>query len=357
MAIRKTTTATTTKPASKKAPATKPASRTPRAPRSTWHADVAPLISNEGVAGKYIHRIIAGHNDFDVYENAMNAGMNVLLEGPTGAGKTMSVQAFAESKGMPFYAIPSHGGAEASQLFGMVRPVGNRFTWVDGPVTRLVRHGGVLLINEMNFFPAKVQAAMFSLLDARRTIQLLDNGGEVIKAHPKLFIIGDMNPGYEGTRELNQAFRNRFALKVQWDYDSAVEAVLVKSGSLLLFAKQVRDQIAAGEVDTPVGTNMLVDFERIASVMGVEFAAANMVNAFTPYEREAVRRVLEMHTTLITAELDPSYVAPSPEVAAEQSDEWGDWEIQTECDVCNAALNDQGECSADSSHVQEGEVL
>lgn len=256
----------------------------------------------------YIGReIVPGKSEFDVFDYAFAERHNVLIEGPTGPGKTSAVMAYAAKEQKAFYAVASNIGIEPSQLFGKHIPSpGGGFKWVDGPVTDLVRNGGVLLLNEVNFIPERVATVLFGLLDKRRSITLLDHEAEVIEAHPDLLIVADMNPDYEGTRPLNKAFRNRFAIQLFWDYDDKVEAALVKSDSLRDMAQQFRKAAAAGDFETPCATNMLMEFESICKAMGFEFAKSNFVNHFGSDERQAAGVVVETNRVNIEADMFPT---------------------------------------------------
>ncbi len=76
------------------------------------------LIPSSSVADRYIGRRIEGFREFDVYEAAMASGHNVMLTGPTGSGKTMSVRAFAAHRGLPFYTINVNGAMDMTTIFG-----------------------------------------------------------------------------------------------------------------------------------------------------------------------------------------------------------------------------------------------
>lgn len=269
------------------------------------HFDAA--IPGKEFLKSYISRKVSGKNsEFDIFQYARTAKKNVLIEGPTGPGKTSAVMAFAAKYERPFYAVPSNIGIEPSQLFGKFIPDGEGgFKWVDGPVTKIVRGGGVLLINEVNFIPERVATVLFGLLDKRRQISLLDHEAETIDAHEDLLIVADMNPEYEGTRPLNKAFRNRFGIQLWWDYDPAVEKKLVKSESLRNFAVSVRDEAAKGTYETPISTNMLMEFEDIALGVDMDFAKMNFINHFTPDERGAIKVLLDTWSDNIAADLIP----------------------------------------------------
>lgn len=305
-------------------------------------ASIPPIA----VADKYEGRSFGGKSDFELFDLAMENEWCVLLEGDTGTGKTMAARAYAASRRMHFYSTPSNVGIDPSQMLGkfIPDPTGNALgVWQDGPVTDLVRHGGVLLINEINFLPARVATALFSLLDGRREISLLDHKGEVIKAHPDLLIIADMNPDYLGTTTLNAALRNRFEIQLQWDYDPNVEKKLIQQPTIRTFAANMRKMFRDGQITTPTSTNMLQEFERIASVVGVDFAMQNLVNHYSPDDRRAVQEALRAMKGNLEAEYLPK---PTPkqnggEEGQGRTDSSG-WDFGEDIAAMTAWINDDG---------------
>lgn len=283
----------------------------------------AAYIPTPDLAKKYRHRKIGGVQDFSLLDYAMATKQNVLLMGDTGAGKTMVGAAYASEKAIPYYSLPCDVSIDPSALFGKMSPTdrAGEFEWVDGPVTQLVRSGGVLNISEINFMPPKIAASLYPLLDGRRYVPLLGHKGEVVHAHPNLLVIADMNPNYRGTVELNAAFKNRFPLKVVWNYDDGVEKSLVAGKTLRDCAKQLRD---GGEVRTPISTNLLMEFERMVQEdsLTYEFAVMNFLNAFAGSEREAVKNVMELRRTEIERDYRPASVPSDDEDIVIDEDEF-----------------------------------
>jgi len=255
---------------------------------------------------EYINRYFEdGKSDFEIYDYADENDINVLIEGGAGSGKTMSVIAYASARNKRYFNVSSNAGIDPSQLFGrwIPRADGNGYAWQDGAVTLLVRHGGVLLLNEVNFMPERIMTVLYSLLDDRREIQLLDNGGEVIKAHKDLLIVADMNAGYRGTHELSQANNDRWKIKLEFPYDKNIENKLIKSKSLLNLAKQLRDQYDREEISTPISTRGLVAFMKNAQGLGLNFAITSYVNGFDKDERGAIRMAIETYKHNIAVDL------------------------------------------------------
>jgi len=248
------------------------------------------------LAKRYVHRDIWSVPDFEVFDHARSKNINVLIYGPTGPGKTTSVEAWAAERGLRMATVSGNASMEPSQMTGKFVSDGKgSFAWIDGPVTDVVRNGGVLLLDEVNFISPKIYTVLYGLLDGRREITLLDHHGETIKAHPDLTIFATMNPDYIGTTPLNFAFRNRFDIQIPWDYDDKVEAKLVSSKALLVVAKQLRVEANKGQYETPISTNMLQEFVNFVDTLGYEFAVENFIAHFSPDEAASVRLVFQTH--------------------------------------------------------------
>ena len=256
-------------------------------------------------AKQYVNRKFNGKTEWDIYDEALKDGDNILIEGGAGSGKTISVQSYASARGMRYFNVSNSNGIDPSQLFGRWIPKadGQGYRWQDGAVTLLVRYGGVLLLNEVNFLPERVSTVLYSLLDYRREIQLLENGGEVIKAHPDLLIIADMNAGYRGTHELSQAWNDRYTIKLEFPYDKAIELKVVGNRALLSLADKLREQYDKEEITTPISTRSLVAFIKNAKRFGLDFSITSFVNGFNKEERGGVRLACETFKENIAEEM------------------------------------------------------
>lgn len=260
----------------------------------TYTSMVPPMA----VAKEYQHRVLAGGvPDFDLLDYAHKNRRNVLLAGPTGPGKTMVARAWAATNRRAFVRVQGNGALDPVPLFGreVVRETSDgsfATEWVDGMLTFVVRNGGVLCLDEINFIPPKIATVLFSLLDAERTIRLMDNHGEVVQAHPDLLIVATMNPNYAGTTDLNAALKNRFPIQVAWGYDAAVEKKLGIKPVIAALAKSIRQKEAEDAIQTPTPTNALVDFQTFARELGLEYAISNFLARYEDDERAAVEMLI-----------------------------------------------------------------
>ena len=110
-----------------------------------------------------------------------------------------------------------------------------------------------------------------------------------------------MNPNYRGTQLLNEAWKDRFEIKLNYTYDNAIEKQIVKSSALLELANGMRSTARLDEsgsnsstiFETPVSTRILKTFEKLAKGLNYDFACDVFVNNFNDDERSAVRMLIE----------------------------------------------------------------
>jgi MoxR-like ATPase len=270
-------------------------------------ARVEALIPDPRIAAGYVHRDVAGINDFELFDVAVEEAENVMLAGPTGSSKTTVGRAYAAARGLPFALVECNAAMDPGVVLGRTL-IGESGVpeWVDGDFTLVVRYGGVLLIDEINMAHPRITAAFHQLLAVTRRISIPEAGETIVagrggtgEAQPVL-IVSALNPRYQGSVRLNEALSNRFAIQLDWDYDRQVEEALVTSVRLLDMADQVR---SLAEIRTPLSTNALMEFERHHDRLGQALAHKLLVNRFAPEERAPISRALEANGAAIAMEL------------------------------------------------------
>jgi len=292
------------------ATATKTAGRRKPAEKTTVHP-LNHLVPGKWFADDYISRTIESVADLDVMAYAAQTRENVLLFGPTGPGKTSCVYAYAHVHGLPLVNVPCNGAIDPSTLFG--RPnleADGTVTYVESNIVTAIRHGGVIYLDEINFAPPRIMAVLHGALDKRREVTIPELGNLSIKLHPKCQIIATYNPGYEGTKPLNKAFHNRFGIKLEFGYSREIEEQLIVAiPALLDIADKLRTACTAGDLETPVSTNLLREFEDHACDLGVPFAVCVFLNAFHDHERSSVRNTIEHYLDEINEQVAASTAA------------------------------------------------
>ncbi|QDV35194.1 AAA family ATPase [Tautonia plasticadhaerens] len=143
---------------------------------------------------------------------ALLAGGHVLIEGVPGLAKTRAVRALARALDLPFRRIQFTPDLLPADLTGtqVYHPQTGRFDVKHGPIV-----AGVLLADEINRAPAKVQSA---LLEAMQEGQVTI-GDETIRLPDPFFVLATQNPiEQEGTYPLPEAQLDRFLMKLLVGY-------------------------------------------------------------------------------------------------------------------------------------------
>jgi len=143
---------------------------------------------------------------------ALLAGGHVLLEGVPGLAKTLTVKTLARVLGGTFRRIQFTPDLVPADLVGtrIWRPDTGRFDVELGPV-----FGNLLLADEVNRAPAKVQSALLEVMQE----QQVTLGGNTYATPQPFLVLATQNPiESEGTYPLPEAQVDRFLLKVLVDY-------------------------------------------------------------------------------------------------------------------------------------------
>ncbi len=155
---------------------------------------------------------------------------HVLVEGVPGLAKTTVVKTLAEAMSLKFRRIQFTPDLLPADLIGtqIFSPKDSTFSVKYGPV-----FGNIILADEINRAPAKVQSALLEAMQERQVTI-----GEETFALPSPFLVmATQNPiEQEGTYPLPEAQVDRFMLKVKVDYPNKDEEILImkrmSSGSI-----------------------------------------------------------------------------------------------------------------------------
>jgi MoxR-like ATPase len=165
-----------------------------------------------------------------VISAAIRIRQNIMLEGHTGVGKTTLLYEMAHDAGKKLIRVNLNGQTGKEDFVGqhLVRATehGPETYFVYGVLAEAMRTGEWLVCDEINAALPEILFVLQSALDDDRAIKLVENGGEVITAHPDFRFFATMNPSdeYAGTKELNGALKSRFGLWVLIEYpDGATE--------------------------------------------------------------------------------------------------------------------------------------
>jgi MoxR-like ATPase len=157
---------------------------------------------------------------------ALLAGGHVLLEGVPGLAKTLTVKTVAEVLGGTFHRIQFTPDLVPADLVGtrIYKPGTSSFDTELGPV-----FCNILLADEINRAPAKVQSALLEVMQERQ----VTIGKQTFPVGDPFLVMATQNPiESEGTYPLPEAQVDRFLMKVVVDYPEPSEEVSIVTRSL-----------------------------------------------------------------------------------------------------------------------------
>ncbi len=163
-------------------------------------------------AGK---RLVGQENLLDDILIAFIAGGHVLLEGMPGLAKTLTIKTVAELLGLDFKRIQFTPDLLPADVTGtLIYEQGKgSFSVRKGPI-----FGNIILADEINRAPAKVQSAMLEAMEERQ----VTIGEQSYKLPEPFFVLATQNPvEQEGTYNLPEAELDRFLMKLIINYPAA----------------------------------------------------------------------------------------------------------------------------------------
>ncbi|MBM4421238.1 MAG: CbbQ/NirQ/NorQ/GpvN family protein, partial [Chloroflexi bacterium] len=191
-----------------------------------------------------------------LFEAAYADRIPVLLKGPTGCGKTRFMEYMTWYLGdrgrdpLPLVTIACHEDLVAGDLVGRYILSTSGTDWLDGPLTRAVRAGGICYLDEVVEARKDTTVIIHSLTDYRRVLPI-EKRGLIMEAHPNFLLCMSYNPGYQSAlKDLKHSTRQRF-VAIEFGYPPrALEERIVaheagvgaeQAAGLALLAEKIRN--------------------------------------------------------------------------------------------------------------------
>ena len=185
-------------------------------------SEINELVSSESGFVKKIYdeikKVIVGQNYLiERLLIGLLADGHVLLEGVPGLAKTLSVHTLSKTIDTKFQRIQFTPDLLPADLIGTLvyNPRSTDFIVKKGPL-----FSNIILADEINRAPAKVQSALLEAMQERQ----VTIGDETFKLEQPFLVLATQNPiEQEGTYPLPEAQVDRFMLKLRITYPNKIE--------------------------------------------------------------------------------------------------------------------------------------
>jgi len=174
-------------------------------------------------------------DEVELFTAAFQQKIPVLLKGPTGCGKTRFIEYMAyrlgrpltvmrdvkgeerSGHGLPLVTVACHEDLTASDLTGRYLLEGESTRWIDGPLTRAVKAGGICYLDEIVEARKDTTVLIHPLTDHRRILPI-EKLGQVVEARDGFLLVISYNPGYQSAlKDLKHSTRQRF-MAIEFTY-------------------------------------------------------------------------------------------------------------------------------------------
>ena len=226
-------------------------------------------------------------NEFAIYDGLVKSKKPLLIRGPKGIGKTLSVASWVSQRPrMPFIQYDCSEGTKESNLIG--RSIIHRDGTTPfklGIIPTAIElankcNVAVLCLEEVSSLPPAMQKLLNPLLDWRcgLYVDALDKNFH-LNENARLIVFATTNPSSNGgVFELNQDLKSRFAIW-NWDYPTSEQEIELVNpayippdfvNGLLRLANETRLAEKKGTLDYGISTRDIADaFDIYRSYKGV----------------------------------------------------------------------------------------
>lgn len=243
----------------------------------------------------YYARNVMGNEDVTLLRAFRQNGQYCQLAGVPGSGKTALVEA---AFGDELLTIVGNSDTLVSHFVGGYKPNTEKnadnpqdYVWSDGVLTRAMKEGRPLLVDEVNRIPAGVADILLSATDGRNYITLddLPNAPKVYGAEG-FYVVLAYNPDILSGNELDEAIKSRFGIiiNVESDLDSLHYMGIPLSVSKVAHRMNIKsreDRDRGGRGLWVPQIRELLQFKKIVdSGLSEDFAFSNLINQCPEYD-------------------------------------------------------------------------
>jgi MoxR-like ATPase len=200
-------------------------------------------LNEKDLVNQITEQLVGRRREIRLILAAVRSGTPVLIEGGVGRGKTKVSLEVAKALQRPFFRVDGAPDMTVQKIVGWFDPslvllesdeaqkrdIKPGFSWdtfIDGPLTRAMKEGGILFVNEGTRLPSDTWNALLTAMDER--IVVIPKLGTV-KSEPGFSVIVTANPmEHAGAYPLPEAAADRFVWVPMERQDSSEEREIIR---------------------------------------------------------------------------------------------------------------------------------
>lgn len=209
----------------------------------------------------------------------------IMINGPTGSGKSSMVKYICAKTGRPLIRINMNGDVESSAIFGQIVVEDGATVWKDGAATEAMKYGAILLVDEWEVMPPEIAMGFQNPLEKGGYLFLKEKPGtaadKIVRMHKDCRLIfcgntvgqGDDTGHFAGVNVQNTATLDRFDTVIYLGYlNEEHETNVLKNvvpdlepkiiRKMLQFADLVRTAHGQGNITLTMSPRTLMNWGR-----------------------------------------------------------------------------------------------
>jgi hypothetical protein len=223
---------------------------------------------------------------------AVRPALNIMIKGEMGGGKSTAARQVAEALGLSFGYIGQT--LMPHDVMGYMHPVTSEYHWT--PFTKAYVEGGVIVLEEMDGWSPNATLSINAPL--ANGYVMLPNG-EMHDRHPDCIIISCTNTWgtgptaeYVGRNKLDNAFLDRFGVKLDWKYDTALERMVAGNDEVVDVIQTARMNARRAGIKVPISPRASIDVAKLVAA-GFGMREALDMNILSSLDADQRRVILD----------------------------------------------------------------